>query len=59
MKIRDKYEIVHIVVTVAKPIIILFILGFVYLFIFQKFDVGILYQRYGMAISGVPGNTTH
>lgn len=29
------------VVTVAKPIIILFILGFVYLFIFQKFDVGI------------------
>ena len=29
------------VITVAKPIIILFILGFVYLFIFQKFDVGI------------------
>ena len=35
------------VVTVAKPIIILFILGFVYLFIFQKFDVGIPCFFYG------------
>ena len=41
MNYNDIPEEKAYVVTVAKPIIILFILGFVYLFIFQKFDVGI------------------
>ena len=41
MKRIDKYEMIHVAVTVLKPIAILLILGFAYLFFFQRFEIGI------------------
>lgn len=41
MKKRDVYEIIHIIISIIKPIVVLLILGFAYLFIFQKLGVGI------------------
>ncbi|MCI5806821.1 MAG: DUF2752 domain-containing protein [Clostridium sp.] len=41
MKGKDGYEITHTIIAIIKPILVLIILGFVYLFIYQKLGVGI------------------
>ena len=41
MKNRDWYDVLHLVIGFVKPIIILVLLGFIYLQVFQKFGVGI------------------
>jgi len=39
--VNDRIELVHKVVVIVKPILIILVLGFAYLFIYQKFNVGI------------------
>lgn len=41
MKEKDNYELVHRIITILKPIGILLILGFAYLFLYQKLGIGI------------------
>ena len=41
LKSKDRYEFTHITLTILKPIVLLTILGFIYLFIFKKFNIGI------------------
>ena len=38
---KDGYKIVHFLVVVFKPVLVLFLVGLAYLFIFQKFNLGI------------------
>ena len=41
MSKEKSFEVLHNVIKIAKPIIVLIILGFLYLFFFQRFEIGI------------------
>lgn len=55
MKDVDKHEMIHLIIVLGKPLVALVILGFVYLFVFEKFDITIPCMFYKLTGYKCPG----
>lgn len=55
MENREKYKVLHLIISLIKPIIVLLMLGFAYLFFFQRFEIGIPCLVYKLTGYKCPG----